>query len=115
MVWDGASRTIPLVAVSVHSLDEVALAEAHGADFAVYGPVFEKAGHLNPQGLEHLRLACHRPDRPAAAMPLLALGGVTLENARRCLEAGASGFAGIRLFQQNAVESLVEKLRAMFG
>ena len=115
MVWDRASRTTPVVAVSVHSLDEVALAEAHGADFAVYGPVFEKAGHLNPQGLEHLRLACHRPDRPAAAMPLLALGGVTLENARRCLEAGASGFAGIRLFQQNAVESLVEKLRAMFG
>jgi thiamine-phosphate pyrophosphorylase len=115
MVWDGASRTIPLVAVSVHSLDEVALAEAHGADFAVYGPVFEKDGLANPQGLEQLRLACHRLDRPAAAMPILALGGVTLENARRCLDAGASGFAGIRLFQQNAVESLVGTLRAKLG
>jgi thiamine-phosphate pyrophosphorylase len=115
MVWDRASRTTPVVAVSVHSLDEVALAEAHGADFAVYGPVFEKAGRANPQGLEQLRLACHRPERPAAAMPLLALGGVTLENARRCLDAGASGFAGIRLFQQNAVGPLVERLRKMVG
>jgi thiamine-phosphate pyrophosphorylase len=115
MVWDRASRTTPLVAVSVHSLDEVALAEAHGADFAVYGPVFEKSGSLNPQGLEELRRACHRPDRPAAPMPLLALGGVTLGNARQCLEAGASGLAAIRLFQQNAVQGLVEQLRAMFG
>jgi thiamine monophosphate synthase len=115
MVWDRASRTTPVVAVSVHSLDEVALAEAHGADFAVYGPVFEKAGRANPQGLEQLRLACHRPERPATPMPLLALGGVTLENARRCLDAGASGFAGIRLFQQNPVELLVDQLRAIFG
>jgi thiamine-phosphate pyrophosphorylase len=115
MVWDRASRTTPVVAVSVHSLDEVALAEAHGADFAVYGPVFEKGGRANPQGLEELRLACHRPNRPTAAMPLLAIGGVNLENARRCLDAGASGFAAIRLFQQNHVELLVDRLRAMFG
>jgi thiamine-phosphate pyrophosphorylase len=115
MVWDRASRSMPVVGVSVHSLEEVALAEAHGADFALYGPVFEKSGRMNPQGLEQLRLACHRPGRPAAAMPLLALGGVTLENTRLCLDAGAAGVAGIRLFQQNDVEVLVERLRAMSG
>jgi len=113
MVWDRAGRTAPLVAMSVHSMNEVALAEAHGADFAVFGPVFEKSGEINPQGLEQLRQACNRPDRPAAAMPLLALGGVTLENARQCLDAGAAGLAGIRLFQENAVEPLVARLRAM--
>jgi thiamine-phosphate pyrophosphorylase len=115
MVWDRAGRAIPVVGVSVHSLEEVALAEAHGADFAVYGPVFEKSGRTNPQGLDQLRLACHRQDRPAATMPILALGGVTLENARQCWDAGASGIAGIRLFQENDVELLVERLRAMFG
>jgi thiamine-phosphate pyrophosphorylase len=114
MVWDRAGRAMPVVGVSVHSLEEVALAEAHGSDFAVYGPVFEKSGRMNPQGLDELRLACHRPDRPAAAMPILALGGVTLENARQCLDAGASGFAGIRIFQQNDVELLVERFKAMF-
>ena len=96
MVWDRASRTIPLVAVSVHSLDEVALAEAHGADFAVYGPVFEKGGHANPEGLEQLRLACiawtgpPQPCRswPWAASPSKTPGDASMP-ARRALPASA--------------------------
>jgi thiamine-phosphate pyrophosphorylase len=110
MVWNRAGRPAPLIGVSVHSLDEAALAEAHGADFAVFGPVFEKSGQPHPQGLEHLRQACRRSDR-AASMPLLALGGVSRDNAEQCLEAGASGVAGIRLFQENEVGPLVERLR----
>jgi thiamine-phosphate pyrophosphorylase len=110
MVWNRAGKSVPIIGVSVHSPDETALAEAHGADFAVFGPVFEKDGRPNPQGLEHLRQACRRSDR-IASMPLLAVGGVSLENARRCLEAGASGVTGIRLFQENDVGALVERLR----
>jgi len=101
----------PVIGVSTHSLAEVASAEAHGADFAVFGPVFEKSGTANHEGLEQLRQACHRKEMAHPPMPLLALGGITLENARQCVEEGAAGIAAIRLFQQNDVSAVIRKLR----
>ena len=108
-----------LFAVSCHTLDEVRLAEAHGADFAVFGPVFEKRGTSLRAGLDALRAACRRTSPavpktesvPFGNMPVLAIGGVTLENARACLEAGAAGIAAIRLFQENDIHHLVQDLR----
>lgn len=107
-----------LVAVSCHSPSEVALAESHGANFVVFAPVFEKSGK-GGTGLEALRQACHRAafpspnteDRRAPSMPVLALGGITLDNAGACIEAGAAGIAGIRLFQENDVHDVVRRLR----
>src|SRR5262249_19128708 len=102
---------IPVIGVSAHSVAEVASAEAHGADFAVFAPVFDKEGTTNREGLEQLRLVCHRAEMAQPPMPVLALGGITLENAQRCLEAGAAGIAAIRLFQQNDVQVVAHKLR----
>jgi len=110
MVQAGA---VSVVGVSAHSSAEVASAEAHGADFAVFAPVFDKQGEANLKGLEQLRRICHRAEMAQPPMPVLALGGITLENARRCLEAGAAGIAGIRLFQQGDVAAVVKKLRAI--
>ncbi|HLK53916.1 MAG TPA: thiamine phosphate synthase, partial [Candidatus Angelobacter sp.] len=101
----------PVIGISAHSVTEVARAEAHGADFAVFAPVFEKNGTAHRAGLELLRQACHRTETAQPPMPVLALGGVTLQNARQCVEAGAAGIAGIRLFQQNDVHAIVKKLR----
>jgi thiamine-phosphate pyrophosphorylase len=103
----GLSR--PVIGVSAHSQAEVALAEAHGADFAVFGPVFEKAGAMNTAGLEQLRRTCRRAN---AAIPVFALGGINLENARLCLEAGAAGIAGIRLFQDEDAARVAEFFRS---
>jgi thiamine-phosphate pyrophosphorylase len=94
----------PTFAVSCHSPAEVAQAAAGGATFAVFGPVFEK-GSTQPTGLALLRQACQ------ATIPVLALGGVTLANARFCLEAGAAGIAAIRIFQENDIASIVNQLR----
>jgi len=112
-IWNRAGRTRAVIGVSTHSPEEVAQAEAHGADSAVFGPVFEKAGEPNPGGLEQLRQAC-RGAYGIATMPVLALGGVTLANAQRCLDAGAAGIAGIRLFQENDVARIGQSLPAAY-
>jgi thiamine-phosphate pyrophosphorylase len=98
------SPEYPLIGVSCHSPAEVAQAKDNGASFAVFGPVFEK-GNVQPAGLELLREACQKE------LPVLALGGVTVENAQSCLEAGAAGIAAIRLFQENNIEQAVRTLR----
>lgn len=106
LVCGGNAR--PVIAVSTHSPDEVALAEAHGADFAIFGPVFEKSGVTNPAGIAQLAAATIR-----SSTPVLALGGITLENAAKCLEAGAAGIAAIRMFQDNDVAATVNALRRL--
>lgn len=65
----------------------------------LYAPVFEKTLSSNKKplpglGLESLRAAA----QAARPIPVFALGGVTAESAQSCIEAGAAGIAGIRLF-----------------
>jgi thiamine-phosphate pyrophosphorylase len=110
-----------VISVSVHSIGEVRHAEAHGADFAVLAPIFEKPGtDLRGLGLDALMAACRSaraPDNTESApqnwFPVLALGGVNLGNALACLRAGAAGVAGIRLFQQGNVVETVRTLRRL--
>jgi thiamine-phosphate pyrophosphorylase len=95
----------PLIAVSCHNPQEVAQAAADQATFAVFAPVFEKKD-AQPTGLGVLAQACRAP------IPVLALGGVTVQNAQSCLQAGAAGIAAIRLFQENDISKIVRQLRS---
>jgi thiamine-phosphate pyrophosphorylase len=112
-IFARAGKTHPIIGVSAHSAAEVLSAESQGADFAVLGPVFEKKGIPNPNGLQQLAALAHIPNRAAPAMPILALGGITLENAAQCLAAGAAGIAVIRMFQEKDVATTVETLRRL--
>ena len=87
-----------LIGVSTHSLDESRAARNGGADFVVFGPVFEKHGFSTPQGLDKLREVTSE----LGDFPVLAIGGISLENAAACLDAGASGIAAIRLLNDAA-------------
>ena len=98
----------PVIAVSCHTPEQVQAAQQNHADFAVFAPVFEKKDvpSVRPAGLEALHQAVQHK------IPVLALGGVTLDNAARCLQAGAAGIAAIRLFQENDIQKVVARLRA---
>jgi thiamine-phosphate pyrophosphorylase len=103
-----------LICASTHSLAEARAARDDGADFAVFGPIFETASKTEygpPIGLENLEDAA----RQLASFPLLALGGVSIATAGDCLRTGASGIAGISLFSdpldlKRAVDSVRSKM-----
>ena len=87
-----------IVSRACHSIEEVRAAQ--DASLIVFAPVFEKVSGPDPGetrqgvGLNVLSEAC----RAAGSVPVIALGGVTRENAAECVAAGAAGVAGIRLF-----------------
>jgi thiamine-phosphate pyrophosphorylase len=97
------------VTVSCHKVEEVRQAASDGTDLALFAPVFEKKDRpgTHPAGLEDLRRASQ------FGIPVLALGGITLENAAVCVAAGAAGIAAIRLFQENDIREVVRRLRAL--
>jgi thiamine-phosphate pyrophosphorylase len=99
-----------LVGASCHSADAAVRAARDGANYIFFGPVFatpSKAAFGAPQGLARLAEVCW-----GVSIPVLAIGGITAENANSCVEAGASGIAAIRLFQDAPdLSALVSKLR----
>ena len=103
-----------LIGVSTHSLDEARAAQAGGANFVVFGPVFETASKREfgaPQGLQRLEEVA----RELRGFPVVAIGGITLDNAAACFNAGASGVAAIRLLNDAArMSASVAGLRSVY-
>jgi len=80
-----------LIGVSTHNPEEIAAAAE--ADFLVFGPVYatpSKAKYGEPQGLARLRQAVAQ-----SPLPLLAIGGIAVEQVTEVLGTGAYGVAVI--------------------
>jgi thiamine-phosphate pyrophosphorylase len=100
------------IGVSCHSAEEAREAESAGADYALFGPVFDspsKRPYGAPQGIAQLKEVC-----AAVRIPVIAIGGVMEGNASECIRAGAAGVAAIRMFQEakstQALAEAVERL-----
>lgn len=81
------------IGVSTHDLDQVRAACAAGADYIGFGPVFATSTKENPdrvQGIAGLRAAC-----AAATLPVVAIGGITVDHARDVYATGASAICAI--------------------
>jgi thiamine-phosphate pyrophosphorylase len=90
-----------LVGVSTHSLEETRSAKYGGADFVVFGPVFEtesKRAFGEPQGVKKLREAVDDSE----GLPVIAIGGISSEHVSECFEAGAKGIAAISLLNDSS-------------
>ena len=99
-----------LVGVSCHSLEDVRRAEAEGADYIFFGPVFDTPAKRKfgaPQGLERVAEVCL-----GRRVPVIAIGGVNEENACDCIRAGAAGIAAIRLFQERRGDAALKNVIA---
>ncbi len=99
-----------LIGVSTHSMKEALEAESGGADFVVFGPVFEttsKKTYGPPVGLTTLGEAASR-----LKIPVIALGGINLDNFKSALDCGAAGVAAISLFADaEDLKSVVQKIK----
>jgi thiazole tautomerase (transcriptional regulator TenI) len=85
-----------LIGRSVHSVSSAQAAEQDGADYVIFGPVWDSASHpgVAPAGPAALAEVV-----ASVGIPVLAIGGVTEERAAQVLASGAAGYAAIRLFE----------------
>lgn len=85
-----------LVGRSVHSVEAAQQAESEGADFVIFGPIWESESHPGsmPAGVGALERLAH-----SVSIPVLAIGGVTEARIAECHQAGAAGYAAIGLFK----------------
>lgn len=112
---EGARRVVGeklWVGVSTHVPEQVRAAAAGSADYVAVGPVFATSTKANPDpviGLEGVRLA-----RALTRKPLVAIGGITQENCRSVVEAGADSVAvisGLLHHPRKSAEEFLRRLR----
>jgi thiamine-phosphate pyrophosphorylase len=97
--------------VSTHNPEQLAEADKTSADYLAIGPVFATSSKANPDpvvGLEGLRRA-----RELTRKPLVAIGGITRENARSVIDAGADSVAVISDLLRDPRKSSEEFLRVL--
>jgi thiamine-phosphate pyrophosphorylase len=82
-----------IVGYSTHNLEQALRADGEPVNYIAVGPIFATSTKLNPDpvvGLDRLREICSQVHKP-----VVAIGGITLENARDVLDCGAASVAVI--------------------
>ena len=103
-----------IVGVSTHSLAEAEAAKSGGADFILFGPVFEtksKRAFGDPQGVGRLaQIVASEP-----GLPVIAIGGITTDHVPQCSSTGAAGIAAIRLLANaGTLEATASEIRRIW-
>ena len=97
------------IGVSTHSLDEARRARLEGADYISVGPIFHSPTkpYLEPVGTELVR--CIRKE---IDLPLVAIGGITIENVKEVLAAGAD-IVAVSSFIFNTPETAIGAIKKL--
>ena len=103
-----------VIGASTHSADEATAARISGADFVVFGPVFEtlsKPIYGEPLGTGALSQVVST----LPGFPVLALGGLEVDNVTKCAQSGAAGVAAITMFSDPArLDAIANEVRSKF-
>jgi thiamine-phosphate pyrophosphorylase len=113
---DRARRVLgqKIIGVSTHTLSEALSALKDGADYIGFGPIFPtrtKRYHGDPRGLHRLKEVVQK-----VPLPIVAIGGITLENAKDVIRTGVSAIAAISaILQRKDIEIAVKKFGDLFS
>jgi thiamine-phosphate pyrophosphorylase len=101
-----------ILGISTHNPQQLALAERTSANYVAIGPVYATQSKQNPDpvvGIDGVRRA-----RASTAKPLVAIGGITVENCRAVIDAGADSVAVISSLFGNAAAGTPGKIASDF-
>jgi thiamine-phosphate pyrophosphorylase len=101
-----------IIGKSAHSISEIENAKK-SVDYLFFGPIFDtpsKIGIIESKGVEELKRAVDA----ASPRPVIALGGIKIQNVNEVSKSGVIGIAGIGLFEFGAVSDTVESIRREF-
>jgi thiamine-phosphate pyrophosphorylase len=82
-----------IIGYSTHSLAQLEAAAPQSVDYVAFGPIFTTRTKENPDPSVGLELLARARALLPPALPLVAIGGITRENARQTLDAGADSVA----------------------
>jgi thiamine-phosphate pyrophosphorylase len=103
-----------LTGSSVHSLQSAQNAEKEGFDYIICGPVFEtpsKKKYGKPLGLFTLNKICN-----SVNIPVFAIGGITSDKVKDCLESGAHGVGVISaIFKSDDLLETINEFKTELG
>jgi thiamine-phosphate pyrophosphorylase len=100
-----------IIGFSTHTLEQAIEAARLPVDYLAIGPIFNTASKEKPEALVGLD-ALRRVRQAVTPMPLVAIGGITLETAPQVIRAGADSIAVISLLLAEPAE-IAGKFRAV--